>query len=132
MNKESVLIYFLSILDGACPYHDTFLRELVDLTARSGNEKKFFTQFTTRLNQLRALGMSATKLKEFERIDDTIYSMHCSGTTHNIRILYSLTSAGLPLLLLAFFERGGKGKTDYTTYIPAAHTRLEGYNEHNG
>ena len=129
MNKENVLLNILSILEGTFLYLDVFLRELIDIIACSGYERRFFTQFVARLNQLRALGASAIELKEFERIDDTIYSMHFSSTTYNIRVLYGFATSGLPLLLLAFFERGGKSKTDYTAYIPVAHARLEGYNE---
>ena len=131
MNKENVLLNILSILEGTFLYLDVFLKELIDIIACSGYERRFFTQFVARLNQLRALGASAIELKEFERIDDTIYSMHCSGATYNIRVLYGFTLSGLPVLLLAFFERSGKRKTDYTPYIPVAHARLEDYNERN-
>ena len=129
MNKETVLNYLLSILEGAVEYLPIMLTELKDILSRSGYEQKFGAQLFARLNMLRALGADVIKAKEFERIDDTIYSMHCTGTEYNIRILFAFTENGLPLLLLAFFERGGKRKTDYAQYIPAAYTRLEEYNE---
>lgn len=127
MNKDYLLLYLRSILGGMADFSPLLLSELIDLIARSGYEEKFFTQLTARLNQIRALGALVFQAKEFERIDEQICSMHCTGAGYNIRILFVLIEDCFPILLVAFYERGGKRKTDYTQHIPAAHKRLEEY-----
>ncbi len=50
--------------------------------------------------------------------------MHLTGKGFNLRILYAFLANQSPVLLLAFHERAGKRKTDYSGYIPQAAERL--------
>ena len=66
----------------------------------------------------------AFRHKEFENIGGGLYSMHLAGKGFNLRILYAFLANQSPVLLLAFHERAGKRKTDYSGYIPQAAERL--------
>ncbi len=123
MNRESVLNYSLAYLSSFA-YHSRLISELTDIIAATGYEAKFFKLLVARLRYLSVMGIEATKHREFEPICDSLYSMHMSGTEFNIRILYSFLPNGQPVLLLPFFERAGKRKTDYTPYIEPALSRL--------
>lgn len=101
------------------------VNELIDLTVGSGKETKFLALFRTRILRLLELGISAIHDKEFESLGDHLFSMHLSGSGFNIRILYAFLPDQSPILLLAFYERAGKNKTDYSTYIPAARSRYD-------
>ena len=123
MNKDDALALLLELLD--CIHcHPSLVNELCALLAQSGNERKFSRLITTRLIQLKEMGVEAVRLEEFEKIGDDLYSMHCSGRDFNIRILYSFLPSRQPVLLLAFYERSGKRKTDYTTWLEPAKRRL--------
>ena len=73
------------------------------------------------------MGIQATVLREFEPLGGGLYSMHLSGQGYNIRILYGFMPNGQPVLLLAFHERAGKAKTDYSSHIPEAQKRFAEY-----
>lgn len=128
MNKECVIDWLLSHL-GTFGYNDRFLTELGNLIAASGIEKRFFSLMVARLKQLSCLGINAANLEEFENIGGALYSMHISGKGFNIRILYSFLPNREPVLLLAFHERAGKNKTDYTPYLEPAKQRLQAMKE---
>lgn len=123
MNKDDTLNYLLSYL-GDFLYHENLINELLKLIAVSGSELQFFKLLVVRLRHLSSLGVLAVKLKEFEQINSELYSMHFAGTNFNIRILYSFMPNGRPVLLIPFYERAGKRKTDYTPYIEPALSRL--------
>ena len=123
MNRESVLNYLLMYLS-SFSYHSQLISELLGIIATSGYEKKFFNLLVARLRYLSVMGIEATKHKEFEPLEEGLYSMHMSGTNFNIRILYAFLPNGEPALLLPFFERAGKKKTDYTPYIEPALSRF--------
>lgn len=128
MNKETVLQNLLSIL-GAVQLFPSFIEEFMGIIALSGYEDKLFKLLITRLRQLAALGLEATRLEEFENLGDGLYSLHLAGKPFNVRILYSFLPNRQPVLLLPFYERGRKKKTDYTSHIPAARGRLEALKE---
>lgn len=48
------------------------------------------------------------------------------------RILYAFAPDQSPVLLTAFFERGGKRKTSYEPYIPVAQRRMKEEMEAHG
>jgi len=136
MNKKQVYEWLRALLE---PYitHDLMLAELVRIISGSGYESRFYAQLVSRLIFLANHGIIALQQKEFERLNDSLFSMHISSKGYNIRILFSFFPNGKPVLLLAFYEREGKKKTDYTTYLSPALTRfnalLEVYrNEHDG
>lgn len=124
MNRETILLYlenfFASLL-----YHPDIKLELVSLLTASGFEKRFLTLLIKRIQQLATYGINATNLEEFELLNNGLYSMHLAGKGFNIRILYSFLSNRKPVLLLAFYERWGKRKTDYTPYFGPVKLRLE-------
>lgn len=123
MNKNDVLKMLQGIFRTIL-HHLDLPAELIGLIAGSGIENKFIALFTARLQQLAARGVHATVMKEFEVIGDGLYSMHLTGRGFNIRILYGFMSNGQPALLHAFYERGGKTKTDYSSHIPIGSIRL--------
>lgn len=128
MNKEEVLRYWMDYL-ASIEASDALVSELVELVAGTGNELAVFRIFAFRMNMLQTLGASAVRHKEFEAIGDGLYSMHLTGKGFNIRILYSFLPNRQPVLLLAFYERGGKSKTDYTPYLAPACSRLNRFKE---
>ena len=123
MNKQDILNeldrFFYSVL-----VHPDLIGELTRLIFNSGFEAKFFALLVTRLQQLAVYGVRAIILKEFELLGDGLYSMHLSGKGFNIRILYGFLKNNQPVLLLSFYERAGKSKTDYSSHIPVASERL--------
>ena len=131
MNKRQVAEflerYFSNFL-----IHNRFLAELLSLISGTGFEKSFYKILQKQLFILSSLGVLATEMKEFELIGDGIFSMHITGKDFNIRILYCFMPNSQPAFLLPFFERQGKGRTDYSSYLPVAQTRkLEMEAEYN-
>ncbi len=123
MNRKKAM-EFLSLLLGHVLYHDLFFEELVDLLSGTGIEGKFFKLLTVRLKALASLGIAVVQLREFENIGGGLYSMHFSNSDFNIRILFGFLPNSQPVLLLPFYEKGGKSKTNYSSYITPAQTRL--------
>lgn len=123
MNRDGILNALLAAL-GHIDLHPRMLEELISIIVGSGYEQKFITLFLTRLKLLSHLGINAVMQKEFENIGDGLFSMHLSGRDFNIRILYSFLPNQDPTLLLCFYERGNKRKTDYTNYLAPAKARL--------
>lgn len=124
MNKDDVLELLLALL-GNVIYSTRLVPEIVDIIAKNGQELNFSKTLAIRLRMLSMLGVQATQAKTFEPIKDGIYSMHLDNKIYNIRILYAFLPSQQPALLLAFYERGGKRKTDYSPYIEPAKARLE-------
>lgn len=124
MNKKAVLELLNDILRTVL-HHFELQNELSDLISGSGFEIKFITLLVARLQQLAARGIQATVLQEFEPLSSGLYSMHLSGKGFNLRILYGFMPNGQPALLRAFHERAGKRRTDYSSHIPVAASRLE-------
>lgn len=124
MDKDSVLNFLVSFLGDLCR-SPQLLSEILDLIAETGCEKEFFKTLVLRLRTLAMLGARATQAKEFEPIGNGLFSMHLTGQNYNIRILYSFLPNREPALLLAFYERAGKRKTDYSPYIEPAKARFQ-------
>lgn len=128
MNKDEVLLYLRNYF-ASIDVSDELIPELLSLIAETGVEASVFRILLQRLQLLLSLGVTATRHKEFEPIKNGLYSMHLAGKNFNIRILYSFLSNRNPVLLLAFYEREGKRKTDYTPYIAPALARLQQFKE---
>lgn len=124
MNIDEVRRYWMDSL-ASIGVSDALVSELVKIVAETGNERSVFKIFIQRLFLLQSLGALAVQHKEFESIGDGLFSMHLAGRNFNIRILYSFLPNRQPVLLLAFYERGGKRKTDYTPYKEPALSRLK-------
>lgn len=123
MNQNQFIARLSELLD-RIRYFPALISELSDILSQSGREKVFFRLLINRLQQLNTCGINAVMLEEFENLGNELYSMHLSSSGFNIRILYSFLPNCDPVLLLAFYERGGKKKTDYTPYIGPALSRL--------
>ncbi len=122
MNRQDVKL-FLEMFFSNFLMHERFLLELIDLISGSGYEKSFKKILMKQLYILSVRGVLATETKEFELIGDGIFSMHLTGKGFNIRALYCFLSNSQPAFLTAFYERGGKKKTDYVPYLDVAQTR---------
>ncbi|WP_298016724.1 hypothetical protein [uncultured Dysosmobacter sp.] len=124
MNKKEIIEYLIEVFSDI-DIHPRLVSEVVSKIVGSGYEAKFFALLVARLTFLLEHGANAINLhKEYECVEDGIYSMHVSSAPFNIRILYAFFPDGSPTLLLAFYERGGKKKTDYTSKIPTARRRF--------
>lgn len=128
MNNAQILGFLNDYLRGFT-FHPQLVEELLSLICGSGFEKRFFRDLVQKLTILRALGVNATQHEEFESIGKRLYSMHMNGAGFNIRILYSFLPDRQPVLLLAFYERAGKNKTDYSGYLEPALSRMRGSQE---
>ena len=104
--------------------HSLLLADIAGALKQSGRESAFLRILLARLKWLEETGGQAVSHKEFERLDERIYSMHLSSEGFNLRILYGFLPDGRPALLLAFYERAGKQNTDYTGKIAEAGMRL--------
>lgn len=124
MNKENVLSYLMRQLGDILTTRN-LIPELVAILSESGNEAAFFKQLAKCLRILAIKGICAIELDGFENIGQGIFSMRLPAKGYNIRILYGFLPNSKPVLLLAFYERGGKRKTDYTPYLEPARKRLE-------
>lgn len=119
-NIEKELEYF--------KMHPDFEKDLIGLDLFSSPDPRFLTELKTCLFLLRTLGYRAhVELKsKFEKLKYApgLYSMRIRTSAKNIRIIYSIQRDGT-ILLCGFYERAGKRKTDYTTPIKTAQSRLK-------
>lgn len=115
--------------------HPEFLKELSSLLKKElkGNEKKFFQKFVTQLDNIVNFkrqvytvdGNEILKAGNDEHGNPfELYSIHISSNNYNIRFIISFTESSSPVFLTAFYERGGKRKTDYTIPKQIAKTRI--------
>ena len=80
------------------------------------------------LNFLKELGTNVCKADSNEIIknqDRDYYSLHLSGKNFNFRLLMAFDEKDTPKFLVAFYERAGKKKTDYTQYKKVLDSRFE-------
>lgn len=124
MDKETVRGYIIALI-GSFTYDPHLLDELVEILAKSGREMAFYRLMTVRIMQLLSERIHAVRLEEFENLGGGLYSMHFASKGFNVRILYSFLPNGEPVFLRAFNERAGKRKTDYSSQIPIAASRLK-------
>lgn len=127
MNKDGVIVCLEEYL-GTFRCHASLFSEIAGIVARSGYERAFFVLLIAQLGILAAQGADAIRFPGFERLKHSggeLYSMHLDGRDFNLRIVYSFLPDRAPVLLTAFFERGGKRTSDYTPYIPTAKERLD-------
>ena len=125
MNRELFMLRLLHAFDHYL-FFDALIPEIMDCLSKSGKEESFLNLLVKRLYQLSALGFRACDLlEEFENLGGGLYSMHLAQKEYNIRILYAFLQNGQPVLLLSFYERAGKKRTDYTPYLPPALDRFK-------
>ncbi len=125
MNKDDALAKLLEIVE-ICLFDEAFVSELLGIIKNSGIENSVLSILLKDIRILLEFKENAHVLlpKSFEKLKNCeMYSMIIKKK-HNIRVLYNFIN-GRPILLLAFYERGGKGKTDYSDKITEAEKRLE-------
>ena len=128
MNREQIkqlLLELFGKFSAQIQFVPALFGELFSLLKGSGYESKFLKLFAVRLQSLVEYGYQVCQQKEFENIGDGIFSMHLAGEGFNIRILFGFLPDKTPTLLLAFYERSGKRKTNYSSYLPVAAQRLK-------
>lgn len=126
MNDKEFLRQLIAALSSIC-VHDRLLAEIKEELKRSGHEREFVSILLQRLKFLREYGVHAVQHPQFEPVahgKHGVYSMHIESRYFNIRILYGFLSNRQPALLLAFHERAGHRKTDYTGKDVVAAKRL--------
>lgn len=123
MNKKDALEFLIAALGGFLR-HPLLLQEIAAIIAGTGYELGFYNLLIKRLAMLSRMGALATQHEEFESLGNGLFSMHLAAKKFNIRILYSFMPNRQPVLLLAFYERGGKRKTNYEPHLTPAQQRL--------
>lgn len=128
----NILIYIKKLTELFEKYNDTFvcrecIEELSDLIGKNGNESYFIKVLERYLSLLHEAGIEfAIGTNGIEKLSGAkcadLYSMRFKRP--NVRIIFSVCKDGT-ILLLAFFEKEGKSKTEYEAYIPIASHRLE-------
>lgn len=124
MNRKSILALLVKAL-GSIDVHPKLIEELIKIIIGSGYEARFLKLLGARLEFLSRHGVDSVKHLEFELIHSGVFSMHLAQGDFNIRILYSFFPDGTPTLLLCFYEREGKSRTNYTPYIDPAKARFK-------
>ena len=129
MNTKE-LLKLLSEQFSGYVYHVSFLEELYTILRKelSGKEKQLFKQLATQLENIRKMGRMVYMADRNERLKgdgSRYYSIHLSSAQYNVRLLVYITGSGIPYFLSAFYERGGKSRTDYSSHIPVLDKRLE-------
>lgn len=110
--------------------HVSFLEELYSILRKdlSGKEKQLFKQLAAQLENIRKMGRMVYMADRNERLKgkgSRYYSIHLSSAQYNVRLLVYIAGSGTPYFLSAFYERGGKSRTDYSSHIPVLDKRLE-------
>lgn len=132
MNRALAIQQLLAVLESILAL-DECMKEILTIIVGSGIEKRFFKTLIQRLKLLEEYGVSVIEHHtEFEPLGNHLFSMHLDVGDKNVRILYSFLPDGNAVLLLAFHERAGKKKTDYSSHIPAAKHRFQTKMEENG
>ena len=57
--------------------------------------------------------------------EKTYYSLHAKGKNFNIRLLMTFNEDYTPVFLAAFYERSGKSKTNYSSWIDVLEQRFQ-------
>lgn len=108
--------------------HDKLKYDLFSILAKSGQEGKFLGVLLTALQILRIHGTDAiyVRRRQFEKLshEAALFSMRVNLPQVNCRILYTFFR-GEPVLLYGFWERQGHRKTDYSSAIKIARSRMD-------
>lgn len=110
--------------------HPKFVNEFCDLVENTGIENRVGRKLLQRMETIRQVGLDnlcSSGNNNFERLKGDgqgLYSIHIKENNINLRILLSQDING-KLLLHTFFERSGKGNTDYTKHISIAISRRD-------
>lgn len=106
--------------------------EIAEKFLSVSDKKAFLNLLNARIALLEQLREQAINTSNFEKLKGCtdLYSMKLKGKTLNFRILYAL-NAHNEILLLAFDEKQGKRKTEYSNYTTTAKNRLKEWRNEN-
>lgn len=110
-------------------FHPAFFEEFVELTGKSGSQRKLIKQFVERLNAIIELGNIDFGPKWLEKLKkyDNMYSLHLDADSKNYRLLFSKTNNGKYFLRM-FYEKAGKAATSYAPNVATAISRRDNEN----
>ena len=110
-------------------FHPAFFEEFVELTGKSGSQRKLIKQFVERLHAIIALGNIECGLKWLEKLKkyDNMYSLHLDADSKNYRLLFSKNNNGKYFLRM-FYEKSGKAATSYAPNVAIAISRRDDKN----
>lgn len=101
-------------------FHEKFLEELRELLKNApGSEKEIFALLIKQFTFIKELNTDVYKADSNEIIkyqERDYYSLHLSAKNFNIRLLMTFTEEESPAFLVAFYERSGKGASDYSSW----------------
>lgn len=133
MNTKDALALCMGLL-GEFRVHDEFLEELYSLLKNElkGKEKPFFKLLMTQLKNITEFGVMVHTVDRNEKIrgkNGHYYSIHFKQSQFNVRFLVYIFDDGKAYFLSAFYERGGKKATDYTSHTSILERRLKDLKE---
>lgn len=101
-------------------FHSSFINEFKELLhGAKGHEKEIFALLIKQLNFVKILKKqvyTADGNEKIKNVEREYYSLHLSAKNFNLRLLITFDEKDNPLFLVAFYERSGKRKTDYTQW----------------
>ncbi len=130
MNKNDLLLELALFLSGY-RFHPKFLEEITALLLNdlSGKETAFFKKLRIQLNYISSFGRNIDQVssnhEKLKGVSRNFYSIRIKAKQFNIRLLLCFDDNDQPQFLSAFFERAGKRKTDYSTFIPVLENRYK-------
>lgn len=133
MKKEEIIQMLQECLEegnqNGFVFHKQFLQELGALLKNaSGSEKEIFNLLVRQLGYVRDFNRRVNEVDSNEIIKHTkrcYYSLHLQGGRFNIRLIISFMMDNTPVFLVAFYERSGKKKTNYSNYIEILDNRFK-------
>lgn len=127
--KESLIRKLADELENGFSVDSRLIPELIQLIDKSGQQDRFLAMLAARLKFLKEYRWQAQNYSnDFEHVNEKMYTIHLQSRHFNIRIFYSFLKDGT-ILLHAFYEREGKGRTDYSGNMPEAYRRLHDWEE---
>lgn len=135
MNTNDALLEIVAILQ-TFHVHEKCIEDFASLLRRdlSGQADRFLKVLTLQLKNLSDFGRTIINIDDHEKLkysDCDIYSIHLQQKRFNIRLLVAFDRSDIPCLLTVFYERSGKRKTGYTTYLPIAEKRFHDLEQEN-
>lgn len=132
MNKKEALAILEKNLDEYLShgfvFHPRFLEEFKNILKNAkGHEAEIFSLLIKQFDFVKILGTQVNEADSNELIryqTRDFYSLHLSAKNFNLRLLMTFYNDN-PVFLVAFYERSGKKKTNYSQYNELLIKRLE-------
>jgi mRNA-degrading endonuclease RelE of RelBE toxin-antitoxin system len=131
MNKKAALAELAANLEEYLQhgfrFHPSFMEDFKQLLYdASGHEKEIFALLIKQFHYVKTLGKQVYQADGNEIIkylEKEYYSLHLSGKNLNLRLLMTFDAENNPVFLAAFYERGGKKSSDYTSWKKVLNNR---------